>query len=93
MWNAKVINLANGATTISPLEMIVRGIYVNVAMSAHVCEVNNGGSFVFDIPASSAAGTVIAFAGTEGVLFKDGIVINPNSLATGNITVLYKAPK
>jgi hypothetical protein len=89
MWKSKAVDLSNGTTTISPVGVKVRGVYINTAMSAHTCTVDNGATVMFTIPASSSAGTVITFAGEEGVIFDTSLVVTPDPAGTGDFTILY----
>ena len=89
-WKTGVVNLATDSTTVSTIPVIVKGVYVNTVLSAHACNINNGTSTIFILKASLAAGSVIDFAGEEGVLFDTNLIIDPDNSATGNITILYK---
>lgn len=89
MWTPKAIDLAVDTTTVLSNAAIVKGIYVNTTMSAHTCEIKNGTETLLIIPASSAAGTVIDFAGEKGVLFDINLIVDPDDSGTGNITIFY----
>ncbi len=88
-WKPRKIDLATDSTTVLTSPAIVRGFYVNTVLSAHACNINNGSDTVFIIPASLAAGTIVDFAGEQGVLFDVNLVIDPNDSATGSITIMY----
>jgi len=88
-WKPKKIDLATDLSTVLSTPAIVRGFYVNTTLSAHPCDINNGSDIVFIIPASLVAGTVVDFAGEQGVLFDVNIIIDPDDSATGSITIMY----
>lgn len=88
-WKPKKIDLATDLSTVLSTPAIVRGFYVNTALSAHACNINNGSDTIFIIPASLAAGTVVDFAGEQGVLFDVNLIIDPNDAASGSITIMY----
>ena len=89
MCMAKKIDLSDDVTTVLSTSAIVKGIYVNTVMSAHACNISNGSTALLVIPASTAAGTVIDFAGEPGVLFDTNLIIDPDNAATGDITIFY----
>ena len=89
-WKPGVADLSTDSTTLSTTAVEVRGYYVNTALSAHACNISNGSTVIFIIPASTAAGTLVEFTGIEGVLFDDNLIVDPDNSATGNITVMYR---
>jgi hypothetical protein len=89
MWTPRVIDLEDDISSVSSKAVIVKGIYVNTVMSAHPCLIKNGTETLLIIPATSAAGTVIDFAGEKGVLFDTNLIVDPDDSATGNITIFY----
>lgn len=89
MWESKNVDLAVNTTTILPTAAILKGVYVNTVMSAHTCLIKNGADTLLIIPSSTAAGTVIDFAGEKGVLFDTNLIIDPDDSASGNITIFY----
>jgi hypothetical protein len=82
-----VVNLADNSTTLSSRKCIVRGIAVNTVMSAHICDVLTGSVHKRYLPSATPAGTWFPFG---DVAYPDGIVINPDDAATGEIEVVYK---
>lgn len=82
-----VVDLADDDTEVTAKRAMIRGVYINVALSAHSVPVQDGTSTVFSIPASSSAGQFIPFG---DVVFDGGITIDPNDSATGSITIVYK---
>jgi len=88
-WKPNRVDLATDLTTVFGLPAVVRGFYVNTTLSAHICFIKNGSDIVFTIPASLVAGTVVDFAGEQGVLFDDSIIIDPDDAASGSITIMY----
>jgi len=89
-WTHGVVDLATDITTVAPKSVVVRGFYVNTVLSAHACNISDGSTAVFIIPASTAAGTLVEFAGGDGVTFKTSLIIDPDNAGTGNITIIYR---
>lgn len=87
--NATVVDVAVDSTTVSSGPARLWKVYVNTVLSAHTCPIESGGTALFTLPASLAAGTMLDFG---GVLFPSTLVVNPNDAATGNITVVWSAP-
>jgi len=90
MWKPKVIDLTTNITTVSSTPVNVKGVYINTALSAQVCDIKNGSTVILKIPASTVAGTVIDFAGERGVLFDTNLIVDPDDAATGNLTIFYE---
>ena len=90
MWTPTAVDLATDVTTVSTLPVVVKGVYINTTLSAQACNINNGTTTVFIIEASKAAGSIIDFAGEDGVLFDTSLIVDPDNAATGNLTILYK---
>lgn len=88
-WKPTKVDLATNLSTVLSTSAIVRGFYVNTTLSAHTVNINNGSDTIFIIPASLSAGTVVDFAGEQGVLFDVNIVIDPDDSSTGSITIMY----
>lgn len=89
-WRYGVVDLANDVSTISPVSVAVKGYYVNEALSAHACNINDGADTAFIIPASTVAGTLVEFTSVDGIIFENSLIIDPDNSATGNITVIYR---
>lgn len=89
-WTPKIIDLATNITTVSSTPVNVKGVYINTVMSAHVTDIKNGSTIILKIPASTAAGTVIDFAGESGVIFDTNLIVDPDDAATGNLTIFYE---
>ena len=89
-WAPTAVDLATDTTTVSTTPVVVKGVYINTVLSAQPCNINNGSTTIFIIEASKAAGSVIDFAGDDGVLFDTSLIIDPDNAATGNLTILYK---
>ena len=90
MWHSTKVDLSDDTTTVLSTSAIVKGIYINTVMSAHACSISNGSNVLLVIPASSAAGLVIDFAGEQGMLFDTSLIVDPDNAATGSLTILYK---
>jgi len=89
-WTHGVVDLSTDITTVANKSVVVKGFYVNTALSAHACNIDDGSDTIFIIEASKAAGSVVDFAGEEGVNFRNGLIINPDNAATGSITIIYR---
>ena len=86
-WLHAVVNIAADFTTIYSGPVLLRGIYVNTTLSAHVVPVRDNSVTIFSIPASTAAGT---FINCMDVRMETNLQVDPDNVATGNITVVYK---
>lgn len=75
------------ARTIFNGPCLVAGIEVTTAMSAHASQLESGGTTVYPIPASRAAG-IYAFPGPA--IFETDCVWDPGSLSAGAILVWYR---
>jgi hypothetical protein len=69
--------------------VILVGIHVSVALSAHACEIESvSGTSVLTIAASTAAGTNID---CFNMRLEEALIINPADAASaGTITVIYR---
>ena len=85
-WRAERVDLTNNITTITAVPCLVKGVYINSTLSAHACEIKNGSSSLFTIPASAAAGTSYGFGPAR---YEDSLVVDPDDSGTGNLTVVY----
>lgn len=86
-WKKAVIDTSNNTTTIILVPALVKGVYINTALSAHTVNIEDGTEASFVIPASAAAGNFYDFDATR---FETSLIIDPDDSSTGNITVLYK---
>lgn len=86
-WLPAVVDLADDSTTVLNGPAVLGLVYVNTALSAHVCLIKDDTTSIFTLPASTAAG---AFFDFEGTRFETSLVVDPDNSATGSITVLYK---
>jgi hypothetical protein len=82
-----VVDVADNSTTVYTGPCILYGIYVNTVLSAHVLPVLDGATTVVSLPASTAAGTSVAY---PGIRFNTSLIVDPNDAATGSITVAYR---
>jgi len=89
-WKPGVVDLSTDTTTVSTTPVLVRGFYVNTTLSAHDCNISNGATTIFIIPASTTAGTIFELPGNEGVLFDTNLIVDPDNSGAGSITVLYQ---
>ena len=82
-----VVDVATNSTTVVNGPARLYGVYVNTVLSAHACPIEDNGTAVVTLPASFAAGSSLEF---PGVTFNTSLVVNPNDVGTGNITVFYE---
>lgn len=82
-----VVNVADDSTTVFTGRVEVVGVVVNTALSAHALPIKDGTTTVFTLPASAAAGSSYNLHGT---VFNTSLVVDPDDLATGNVTVVYR---
>lgn len=82
----QVVDVSVDSTTVHTGAAIVVGIVVNTVLSAHALPIKDGTTTVFTLPASAAAGTVYNLFNTR---FNTSIVVDPDDVATGNITMIY----
>jgi hypothetical protein len=84
-----VVDVSVDSTTVNTGRAFLHGIFVNTALSAHALPIKNDTTTLITLPASLAAGTMLAFPGIE---FDVSLIVDPNDAATGNITVIYVIP-
>jgi hypothetical protein len=84
-----VVNVADDITVVRTGRTVVYAVCVNTTLSAHVLPIMDGATTVFSLPASAVAGTVISFP--TGITFETSLVVDPNNVATGSVTVIYRA--
>jgi len=84
--SAVVLN-SDDSTPVYAGAAVVRGFWVNATFSAHACEIKNGSTTVFTIPASTAPG----WYPLGDVVFNDSLVYDPdNAASAGSVTFVYK---
>lgn len=80
--------LTSNTITIYNGPCILYGIYVNVAISAHVTSIDDGSTAVLKLPASAAVGAMYTF---PGIRFETSLICNPDdATTTGDLTFVYK---
>src|SRR5262245_41707472 len=82
-----VVDVADNSTTVSSAGVILYGIFVNTALSAHVLPILDGAATVLSLAASAAAGTNLWF--DEGIPFPTSLIVDPNDAGTGSITLVW----
>lgn len=82
-----VVDVSTDSTTVYTGRVEVVGVVVNTALSAHALPIKDGTTTVFTLPASAAAGSSYALHNT---VFNTSLVVDPDDLATGNVTVVYR---
>lgn len=86
-FDYSVVDVSTDSTTVHLGSALIRGIYVNIQLSAHDLPIKDGATTVFTVPALTFAGTWIPFGDAH---FTTSIVVDPDNSATGSITVIYK---
>ncbi len=81
-----LVDVSDNQTVISTVPTKLYGIYVDTVLSAHAVGISDGSTTVFSLIASLAAGQNLEY---PGVIFEDGLVIDPNASSTGDIVVFY----
>lgn len=81
-----VVDLSTDSTTVYGYPVILRGISVNVALSAHACPITDGSTTTFQVPASAGIGQWIECGDARMAT----LVVDPDNSGTGTITVVYK---
>jgi hypothetical protein len=67
---------------------ILFGIYVNVAISAHITTIDDGSTVVLSLPISAAVGAMYTF---PGIRFETSLICNPDdATTTGELTFAYR---
>ena len=85
-----VVNVADDSTTITTAAAVVLGVYINTVLSAHILPIEDGaGNAVITLKSAEIAGFYVNL-GPHGIIFPNGIVVDPDNAATGNITVIWR---
>ena len=87
-WQYTVVDVADNSTTVYDGPCMVKSMWVQTVLSAHVCPILDGAVPINSFAASAAVGTRIEF---DGVKFVTSLIIDPNDAATGKIIVVWKA--
>ena len=93
-WNYTVVDLTADTTTVSANPAMIGNMWINTALSAHTCLIQDGSTTVFTIPASAPATTTeaTAFQFLRGTRFETSIIVNPdNSMSQGSLVVQWRA--
>jgi hypothetical protein len=82
-----VVDLADDSTVVFKGPCLLRGVYVNTAMSAQDVPIKLAdGTTKFKVPASSPAGAPFHMFDAN----MNGITVDPDDAATGEIVVVWK---
>lgn len=82
----KQIDLStDAATVVCAGPAILRGVYVDVVLSAHAVVISDGGVTIKTLVASSAVGNIPCY----DLEFASDITVTPNASSTGTISVFY----
>jgi hypothetical protein len=87
-WQYTVVDVADNSTTVYSGPCIVKAMWVQTVLSAHVCPILDGAVPINSFAASAAVGTEIDF---HGVKFVTSLIVDPNDSGTGKIIVVWKA--
>jgi hypothetical protein len=85
-FNSDVVDLSGDSTVLTTKAAILRAIHVKTVMSAHACDIKDGSTSKFTIPASTAAGVRLPY---DDAKMSAGITIDPHDSATGEVTVIW----
>lgn len=87
-WVMKTIACTSAATfTVNDVPTLVKGFYVNTALSAHQADLRDGGNSRLWTTTSMAEG---ASTDWHGVRFESNCVLVCAAGMSGNLTVFYK---
>ena len=86
-WDVAEVDLSTDITTIISVPALVKGVYINVATSAHAVSIKDRTTQKHVIPASAAAGNAYAFGPAR---YEESLVVDPDNAATGKIVVTYR---
>ncbi len=86
-WLRTEVDLSDNITTILAIPALVKGVYVNAALSAHDCPIMDGTTQANVIPAGAVVGNAYAFGPAR---YETKLIVDPNDAATGKISVVYK---
>ena len=81
------VDTATNSTTVYAGPALLSSVYVNTVLSAVTVVISDNATAKFTLPASLAAGTLLNFPGAQ---FRTTLVVDPDDLSTGNITVCYR---
>jgi len=81
-----VVNMTTASAPISTENTLLRGVHVQVVLSAQELELSNGstGATLFRVPASTPAGSWIE---AGDMRFPDGIYVKSTGVTSGIITI------
>jgi len=86
-WKYTRVDLSTNSTTVNSKPALLKGVFVNVTLSAHACPIKDDTAEVYTIPASDPAGNKYDFEGTR---FLTSLVVDPDDSATGSITLMWR---
>ena len=86
-WKKKTVDTSADVTTIINVPALVKGVYINTALSAHTVVIKDGTTGDdLTIPANAAAGNYYDWEATR---FEESLIVDPNDSSTGSLTVFY----
>ena len=86
-WQYTVVDVADNSTTVSTGPCMVKSMWVQTVLSAHVVPILDGAVAIDSFAASAAVSTKKEF---DGVKFVTSLIIDPNDAGTGKIIVVWK---
>ena len=81
------VDVADNSTTVHTGPCRLHSIHVITALSAHAVPINDDATQLFNLPAAASEGSIYRFWGAK---FGTSLVIDPNDVGTGSITVTYE---
>ncbi len=86
-WEYSDVDLSDNTTLVYTGRCLLRSLHITVVMSAHTIVVEDTGTAVVGLAASSAVGTN---QNCGDLLCLTGITVTPNASSTGKMTVVFK---
>lgn len=86
-WQYSIVDVSDNTTLIYTGRCLLGRVFVTVALSAHTAVIEDTGTAVVGLAASSAVGTSI---NCGDFLCKTGLTFTPNASGTGTVTVVFK---
>jgi len=87
-WETAVVSCLSANTiTVNDRATLVKGFYVNTALSAHQAEFRDNGVMTFKTPSSAGEGDAVDW---DAARSETNCVVFCAASMTGNFTVLYK---
>ncbi len=82
-----VVDVSDNITTVFDGPCDVYGVYINTVLSAQDLPIKDGTTTVITVAAAATVGTYLVF---PGVRFDTSLIVDPDDVATGNVTVMFR---